>query len=236
MSQQAPELTEFAPDFHCRIARLDGDADLLQRVFELRFAVYCQECHFLPADDYPQGRESDVHDANSTHFCALSREGVLAGYARLVRPDERQHLPYQSYSGSVSNGATQPAAHESVEVSRLMVRQDYRRRLGTLLSGVSTDDSATAPQNERRAHKSQLLYCLYRSMYQYSAAQGIRYWYAAMERSLARIMTGMHFPIRQIGPSMDYYGPVAPYLLDLRDLERELDLQHPALMDWFRRQ
>ena len=34
---------------------------------------------------------------------------------------------------------------------------------------------------------------------------------------------------------MDCYGPVAPYLLDLRDLERSLALHHPALLSWFRR-
>jgi N-acyl amino acid synthase of PEP-CTERM/exosortase system len=72
-------------------------------------------------------------------------------------------------------------------------------------------------------------------MYTYSLANGIRYWYAAMERPLARALTHMHFPFRQIGPVSDYYGKVAPYLGDLRELEAHLDKHDPALKAWMNR-
>jgi hypothetical protein len=42
----------------------------------------------------------------------------------------------------------------------------------------------------------------------------------------------MHFGFRQIGPSIDYYGPVAPYLADLRELEARLEKRNPALFHW----
>ena len=71
-------------------------------------------------------------------------------------------------------------------------------------------------------------------MYRYSVDHGIRYWYAAMERSLVRALSRFEFIFNPIGLETDYYGPVAPYLADLRELERRLDVSNPDLMAWFR--
>jgi N-acyl amino acid synthase of PEP-CTERM/exosortase system len=79
-----------------------------------------------------------------------------------------------------------------------------------------------------------ILLSLYREMYEYSLENGIRYWYAAMERSLARALTRMGFSFRQIGPATDYYGPVAPYVADLRELETRLGEFNPGLLAWMR--
>ena len=71
-------------------------------------------------------------------------------------------------------------------------------------------------------------------MYIYSINNGIRYWYAAMERSLARALTRMNFAFNQVGPQTDYYGPVAPYMADLRELETRVGASDPALLAWMR--
>ena len=42
---------------------------------ELRFAVYCLECKWLLAANYPTGRERDTHDATALHFEAPDAEG-----------------------------------------------------------------------------------------------------------------------------------------------------------------
>ncbi|HEY8856228.1 MAG TPA: hypothetical protein VIM43_02585, partial [Rugosibacter sp.] len=34
-------------------------------IMKLRYEVYCNECRFLSADDYPDGCESDAYDANA---------------------------------------------------------------------------------------------------------------------------------------------------------------------------
>jgi N-acyl amino acid synthase of PEP-CTERM/exosortase system len=72
-------------------------------------------------------------------------------------------------------------------------------------------------------------------MYAYSLKNEIRYWYAAMERSLARILSRMHFGFQQIGPATDYYGPVAPYVADLRVLEHQLGARNPLLLNWMQK-
>ena len=55
-------------------------------------------------------------------------------------------------------------------------------------------------------------------MYAYSRKNGIRHWYAVMERPLARSLLRLNFAFKAIGPQTDYYGPVMPYLADIREL------------------
>lgn len=116
----------------------------------------------------------------------------------------------------------------------MIVRQDYRRRRNDRLPDVAADGTALAPQRERRDPSPQILLSLYRQMYQFSLGHGIRYWYAAMERSLARVLLRMNFPFQQLCPQTDYYGPVAPYLADLRVLETHLAQSNPQLLAWMR--
>ena len=234
MTTQFPERTDFAPYFRSREGQLGRDEALMRSVFELRYQVYCKECGFLDAADYGDGLEQDEHDRNSAHFCAFNLPGSLVGYVRLVQADAVQTFPFQSHCTELLAGARLPPPAESAEVSRLMVRQDYRRRLGDTLQGV-TVESGDAPVREMRDNSPQIVLSLYRQMYAYSLENGIRYWYAAMERSLARVLMRMNFAFEQIGPQTDYYGPVAPYVADLRELEARIDESNPALMAWLRR-
>jgi N-acyl amino acid synthase of PEP-CTERM/exosortase system len=72
-------------------------------------------------------------------------------------------------------------------------------------------------------------------MYKYSIEIGVRYWYAAMERSLARSLSRMGFCFQQIGLETDYYGIVAPYIADLRELEDRVGASNPALLAWLQK-
>ena len=87
---------------------------------------------------------------------------------------------------------------------------------------------------DRRQGSSYVLLRLYRQMYGYSRARGIRYWLAAMERPLARSLAIRNFAFAPIGPESDYFGQVAPYMADLHDLERRLHAHNPRLLEWLR--
>jgi N-acyl amino acid synthase of PEP-CTERM/exosortase system len=214
-----------------RLAYSPGNAEL-QAAFALRYGVYCLECHFLAPGAYPDGLESDAADRISTHFLAYNHNQELVGYVRLVPPDESDKLPWESHCTRLCKGTALPPRAHAVEISRLMVREDYRRRRGDTLSGVAAPATETAERYDRRAATPQILLTLYRQMYLYSLAQGIDHWYAAMERPLARSLKRMDFAFRQIGEHADYFGPVAPYLADLRELESQLALSRPALLAW----
>jgi hypothetical protein len=69
-------------------------------------------------------------------------------------------------------------------------------------------------------------------MYVYSIRNGIRYWYAAMESALARSLMQWHFAFEKVSDETDYFGPVALYLADLRNLEARVGERHPELLAW----
>jgi len=212
-----------------------GHDGFMQRAFELRYQVYCLERNFLSAEDYPGGAESDEYDANAAHFYAFNINRELVGYVRLVRPDSELPLPIQKHCTLSRDQATLPAAGHSAEVSRLMVRSEYRRNRGDRLSGVTAEQNSGAFAGDKRHEAPQILLNLYRQMYVYSRNHGIRYWYAAMERPLARSLLHLKFAFRCVGPETNYYGPVAPYLADLRELEVQVGEHNPALLAWMQK-
>lgn len=235
MSYSPVAQIDFATHFRSTEVVPSRDEDLMRAAQALRFQVYCVECGFLEQSDYPMQRESDEHDGNSAHFAAMNLQGEMAGYVRLVLPDAIDTFPFQNHCVSLLDGVILPPANLSAEISRLMVRQDYRRRAGELPPiGFPAVAQGPAASNERRDPSPQILLSMYRRMYAYSVKHGVRYWYAAMERSLARALSRMNFGFQQIGPATDYYGPVAPYVADLRVLEAQLSQHNPALLSWMR--
>ncbi len=201
----------------------------MKSIFEFRYDVYCVERAFLRADRYPGGRETDEFDKDSEHFCVFEQGEEPVGYVRLVHAHEGG-FPFEQH-GLAHEALGLPPAGEAVEISRLMVRKDYRhghhdrRRIA---------DEAFAPLlGQRRLSRSaRILLHLYRKIYAYSLENGVRHWYAAMERSLARSLRQWGFGFRQIGPETDYFGPVAPYLASLAEMEAGIAAHNPALLHW----
>jgi N-acyl amino acid synthase of PEP-CTERM/exosortase system len=190
------------------------------------------ECNFLSPDDYPDGVETDEHDDHAAHFYAFDANEELAGYARLVRADADHRFPIQRQCALYSEGLALPPPAHAAEISRLMVRSDYRRRRGDRLSGVTAEQNRAAFAGERRHEAPQILLSLYRQMYAYSCENHIQHWYAAMERPLARSLLRLDFAFRTIGHETDYYGPVSPYLASLRELEVQVGYRRPELLAW----
>ena len=199
---------------------------------ELRYQVYCVECSYLSPDDYPDGVESDEHDDAAKHFYAFDSQDELVGYVRLVHPDVDQRFPFQSHCTTSASGLKLPMPGCAAEVSRLMLRCDYRRQRGSRLAGMAVGQTHAVSPGVRRDDASQVLLTLYRQMYAYSRANDISHWYAAMERPLARSLMRMNIAFRAIGPQTDYYGPVAPYLASLQDVEEQVGAHDPALLEW----
>ncbi len=211
----------------------------LAEIYALRYQVYCLEREFLAALDYPDGLEYDDDDVRSAHFAARNADGVAVGTARLVFNRPGQRFPFEQHCPPFTDFAC-PAPELAVEVSRLAVSKAYRRRAGDTPDGVNEQEIRerpfTAPPGgtEKRANAPLLVLGLYREMYRYSRAHGIRYWYAAMERSLTRVLAHYGFAFQAIGPESDYYGPVSPYIGDLQSIERDLEHSNPDLLWWFR--
>jgi N-acyl amino acid synthase of PEP-CTERM/exosortase system len=217
------------------------ESAMLEEIYRLRYEVYCLERKFLSADDFPDGLESDEYDPCSTQIAAYNLDDVIVGSVRLVQPTPSLQFPFEAHC-KVFEDYKFPSREASGEISRLVVRKNYRRRRGDTLQGISKDfmDKGTAksikphPGGTRRSGDSPLLLLgMYREMYRYSRRVGIRYWYAAMERSLARALGKMGFQFKPIGPQTDYYGPVSPFLLDLDEVDANLRNENKFLAAWF---
>lgn len=225
--------------FHLQVHNLSAPQAELVPLYALRYAVYCEECAFLPPQDYPDKLEWDLFDQRSVHFSAVNESEEVVGTSRLVLDEQGdQGFPLMTLCPPDSDFRP-PAASASAEVSRLAVNRKYRRRAGDTLFGINEAELERKPgerdpvSGERRANAPLLVLGLYREMYCYSRKNGIRYWYAAMEDSLARVLRMFGFNFEVIGPRQDYYGPVCPYLGDLDALESQLKQGNPELLAWF---
>jgi hypothetical protein len=53
-----------------------------------------------------------------------------------------------------------------------------------------------------------------------------------MEQDLAQVLNHLDFQFEQIGLKANYFGPVAPYLADLRATQTRVGETNPALLAW----
>lgn len=237
-----------APSFSFRrLLSREQEAGVFRDIARLRYEVYCEECKYLDASAYPTGLEVDDYDNRSIHVSAQTAEGVIVGTVRLVLAAGDQIFPFEEHCPLFQDLAL-PPREECAEVSRLVVRRDYRRRPGDSLQGVTREFQEkgaagdVAPRvgtgkvetKERRNRSPQIMLGMYREMYRYSRQCGVRYWYAAMEKGLARLLDRMGFHFVPVGPETDYYGPVTTYIADLRQVESALNNANKFLLAWFR--
>ena len=208
-------------------------------LFKLRYDVYCIERAFLPQDESYEGMEFDDYDDCATHFAAYTMDESLIGTVRLVTPRAPRAFPFELHCRPFDDFVMPPHA-ECGEISRLAVKRTHRRRRADSVIGIPgfapqrEASMLLSPEVERRSVNSpMLLLGMYREMYRHSRAKGTRYWFAAMERSLAYSLEKMGFRFKAIGPAADYYGQVTPYMLDLGVLMPELAENNPPLGAWF---
>jgi N-acyl amino acid synthase of PEP-CTERM/exosortase system len=213
----------------------------LQDSYALRYEVYCNEQHFLAPEDYPARLETDSFDDHAVHVGAINREGVLVGTIRLVLPSALGFPLFEHCSlfdeFDYLTGPAKPAPLTAVEISRLAVSKSYRRRANDGLYGIADSDNKAPRQSDgeasRRQSRPELVLGLYRTMYQYSKCHGITHWLAAMEKTLLRVLHRYQFGFKPIGPEVDYYGPVTPYLAEISEMEEGVRQRYPDLFAEF---
>jgi len=189
--------------------QIDSDPRLMDESHQLRYQVYCVERRFLNPDSYPDQRERDEFDRHSLHLGVLGPDGALLATARLVKVN-MIGLPLFRHC------SIYPREHELfqettrvAEISRLCVSRNLRKRhIGAASVAIN----------------------LYRAIYQASKRHGFTHWLVATEPSLQRLLASLKVPFREIGPRTDYYGPVAPYVVDLSKWDQTiLSRSLPAL-------
>ncbi len=217
--------------FHASI--LDKDPVLLQESYNLRYQVYCLERGFLPQADYPQHCEVDQFDATSLHIGALNGYDELVGTVRLVHSSPVGFPMYKVCEIFPEVAQRLSGMSKLAEVSRLSISKHDRRHQGDCGARPGTGGERRVGERRvgERHDNPSLIVSLYKAIYQTSKQAGITHLLAAMEKSLLRLLLRYKFPFHAIGPEVDYFGPVTPYLLDLAELEQKLLQHHSPLLE-----
>lgn len=219
--------------------RIIDNTKYLQDSYALRYDVYCNERNFLVPENYPAKLEIDHFDEHAIHIGAIDREGVLVGTLRLVLPS-KQGLPLFKHCelfNEETDYSSQPNS-STAEISRLAVSRSYRRRTSDGLPGLASRENTTPSSHDEdeamhRRHRPEIILGLYKTMYQVSKRRGITHWFAAMEKTLLRLLHRYSFAFDPIGPQTDYYGPVTPYLTKIAHIEAGLRKQCPEMFAKF---
>jgi N-acyl amino acid synthase of PEP-CTERM/exosortase system len=69
-------------------------------------------------------------------------------------------------------------------------------------------------------------------MYHETRRGGFTHWSAAMDEQLWYALKMFNFTFQEIGPQVDYYGPVTPYLGVIDQLEKEVSGNSPDLWSY----
>jgi len=220
-----------------KFVRVDTE-ELLKEIYRVRYEVYCLECGFLPPADYPDGLEIDKFDAHSIHFAAFADNEVI-GTARLVK-ESGHGYPLNGHCREITINEKELIKDGLVEVSRLALRKSFRRRkedgiyavesyLKKSEGGILAEKVEDRTEQERKRHQPVVILGLYKAMYHETRRIGYGHWYAAMEKKLWYALKTFNFTFQEIGPQVDYYGPVTPYWGAISRMEKEVNDNSPDL-------
>ena len=212
---------------------IDGVPQLVDDSYRLRYQVYCVERAFLPAEACRDGMERDEFDAHALHVAAFDPHCAMAGTVRLVRQSDLGLPMFRRCRLFADEQRFAAANPRLVEIGRLCVSRRYRRRR------VDADVPGAATANgdyrggERRSGRDEIFLAMTKALYHETKRLGASHWLIASEKSLQRMLAQHGISFRAIGPETDYFGPVAPYLLDIAELDQAiLSGRFPSLADF----
>jgi N-acyl amino acid synthase of PEP-CTERM/exosortase system len=219
---------------------------LLAETYRARYRVFCEERGFLDGAAYPEHQETDGFDTHSVHVLARHRSGEVAGTARLILQSEfgfpcQAHCQFYEAFSYLRDFRSPRLANYS-EVSRLAVSKQFRRRAGDSFYGGDPRSGAAAGSSapEQRADSvtlppgPEIFLCILKFLYQETKRRGISHWLIAVERSLHVTLRRMGWPFVAVGPEVNYYGPVRPYLAEVIAAERSLSRKNPMFFSFLR--
>jgi N-acyl amino acid synthase of PEP-CTERM/exosortase system len=212
------------------------DPEQLKAAYFLRYQVFCEERGFISKQSCPEQLEVDEYDDASLHFVAYYKKDQDAtGTVRLVRGKDIEQLPLSKKCQI--NNALLPIGldrEKCAEISRLAISKRMRRRnTDGYYPQEKEDERSRRIQTDKRSSFPEILLGLYKALYQETKRQSIEHWFAAMEPSLVKILQKLPIQFSEVGPEVDYYGAVKPYIASVSDFEGLLYTQNPELFAEF---
>ncbi|MDO8507219.1 MAG: GNAT family N-acyltransferase [bacterium] len=157
---------------------------------ELRFEVFCVEKGWIDPSQFPNSQEFDEFDDYAKHIIALNEKGDVIGTARVIMPSAAG-LPIEKL---LLEDQLDPS--ETVEVSRLAVREDARGNESVVFFGVT------------------------RLMWKYVSTQPINYWAASVDVPLYNRLERLGMPFIEVAEPTFYVGSESvPFVADFHKTE-----------------
>ncbi|MDP2784961.1 MAG: PEP-CTERM/exosortase system-associated acyltransferase [Sulfurimicrobium sp.] len=203
----------------------------------LRHQVFCEELKRVPRpgrffSDVPL--ESDAYDVHSLHVLCRSLEtGAAVGCSRLILPSAK----------GLSITARYPMTHQTDvprnqigEIGRLAIASELRRHRGELSSAGLHQNPLPQPQPASKTNKQDgpiVALGLYREIFKLAHKHGVTHCYAAMEPSLARLLTRIGFPFLVAGPlNTVVQPPRQPYYIGAHAIRSSLASRDSSLLQF----
>ena len=208
----------FIKYFHITLA---DTPELLERIYRIRYEVYCKEFKFEREEDCPGQIEKDDYDEQSIHCLLLhNATGQDIGCGRLIMPDVRNAahpLPFERFCKSSlneqGNELTNRYRGHIGEFSRLAVIAPFRRRMEDEHKPLSYYRDYKESQMHGRGIFPLISLSLILAGCSMFMETDLDYCVAMMEPRLARLLRlcGLYFD--PIGKVIDYHGKRGPFVI-----------------------
>ena len=229
-------VTPYHEYFNIKLADTD---ELRDRVFRLRYDVYCRELGWEDPAVFPDGREIDEFDETSIHCLLIHRpSGRDAGAVRLVRPGPESPEPclplLTHYDPALFNSDQSPLKQLKGcfgEISRLALREQFRRRPGERDTPDGHGPELFDWTLDDRRRFPHIALGLYLAAATVGLAEGMTSVYAMMEPRLARHLHfgGIYF--EPVGEAIEFRGARAPFHISRAMLFKNLTPPLLALLE-----
>jgi N-acyl amino acid synthase of PEP-CTERM/exosortase system len=189
-----------------------------QKIYNVRYRVYCEEFKYEPVHDKQGEIETDEFDDHSLH-CLVThkRSGRAAGCVRLVCASDDHVLPlenhclenvYVDYLDPLMAGDR----NQLCEFSRLAVDAAFRKRPGEEHTRLGEFDAMDCSHQEQRTFSLVGIASFLAAFAAANLAQRDQI-YAMMESNLPRLLRRAGILVQKAGDTMEYHGPRAPYFI-----------------------
>jgi acyl homoserine lactone synthase len=183
----------------------------MDAAFRLRHEVFSEELKWVPRD--PGQREIDDYDRGSfSHYIGVF-DGVygILGHARLI-PAPYPFMVEKEFLGLMPDGKMVRKGADSGEITRLCVKKEDRSR----------------------QHLTNVSYLIYKGIYQWSLANGVRHLIMVVEQKYYRLLRLNSFPVNAINGFMTMPDGVkaTAITLDWRAFEEYAARVKPEFLKW----
>jgi len=193
------------------------DDALRHEVYRVRHEVYCEELGYEHTNSLHE--ETDQYDARALQIALRAQSsGRIVGCVRLVQTDPAAAdlpLPFEVLCAehidrSVIDPSTMDRRH-IVEISRLAVLSDYRKRKGDGGGPIAISDEDMGTRDHPRF--PYIPVGLYLGLLAAAELHGVTHLFTLTEARLARHLSALGFRIHLIGRAVEHRGKRVPSVI-----------------------